>query len=160
LHDHSFTNIIFYLPSNLHWGLLKSCVELGVSIWLLTRVIILFFHLALDVLSTMLHTRLGLSHPLVLGVSHYVCNMCLDPMGIHLLCCTHGGERTTLHVVMWDAFEAIVENMRIHDLWEQTHVLPPLQPLHLRIDIVLLVDGVCMLVDVVIANPIWVDLVS
>jgi hypothetical protein len=55
-------------------------------------------------LSATLHTRLGLSHPLIFGVSHYICNLPLDPMGIHFLCCTHGGERATLHDVVQDVF--------------------------------------------------------
>ncbi len=63
LHDHSFTNIIFDLPSNLHWAHLKLCARLGVGIGLLTHSIIIFSHVALDVFSTTLHTGLGLSHP-------------------------------------------------------------------------------------------------
>jgi hypothetical protein len=69
----------------------------------------LFFHLDLYVFSTTLRTRLGFSHPLILGVSHWICNQPLDPMGIHLLCCVH---------------------------W------------------------ICTLMDVVVINPIQIDLVS
>ncbi len=32
--------------------------------------------------STMLHTRLGLSHPLIIGVSHYICSQPSNIMGI------------------------------------------------------------------------------
>jgi hypothetical protein len=85
LHNHSFTNIHSNLPFDLHQTHLRSCV----GIWLLACLIILFFHLALNVFSTTLCTRLGFSHPLVLGVSHWICNQPLDPMGIHLLCCVH-----------------------------------------------------------------------
>ncbi len=68
-----------------------------------------FFRLYLYVFSTTLHTRLGFSHPLILGVSHWICNQPLETMGIHLLCCVH---------------------------W------------------------ICTLMDVVVTNPIQIDLVS
>jgi len=104
----------------------------------------------LDVFSTTLRIQLGLSHPLVLGVSHCICNQPLDPMGIHLLCCAHGEERITLH----DAFVAIVKDAGLHVSQERTLVFPPLalQFLCCRVNIVLSIDGVRMLKDVVIAD--------
>jgi hypothetical protein len=36
-------------------------------------------------------------------------------MGIHLLCYTHGGERTTSHDVVWDAFVCI----HYYKMWVQ-----------------------------------------
>jgi len=80
LHDHSFTNIISNLPSNSHWACLKSCAGLSVGTWLLTRPIITFSCVTLDVFSTVLRTRLGFSLPLVLKVSHYICNPHGDPL--------------------------------------------------------------------------------
>jgi hypothetical protein len=74
LHDHCFVYILFYLLSNSHWTCLKSCVGLVAGTWLLTCPIIFFFCLPSDVFSTTLHTRLGHSHHLILGVSHYICN--------------------------------------------------------------------------------------
>jgi hypothetical protein len=47
-------------------------------------------------------------------------------MGFHVFCYTHGGERTTLHDVVWDAFVAITKNARFHVLQKQTHILSPL----------------------------------
>jgi hypothetical protein len=47
---------------------------LGVGAWLLACLVILFFPLPLDVFFMALCTRLDLSHPLVLGVSHCICN--------------------------------------------------------------------------------------
>jgi hypothetical protein len=98
---------------------------MGVDVWLLIRLIILFFHLPSNVCSTTLHTKLGLSHPLVLGVSHCVCNQPLDPMGIHLLYCEHGGERMTSHDVVQNVFTTIARNVGFHVSQKQTHVLPP-----------------------------------
>jgi hypothetical protein len=85
-------------------------VGLSANVWLLTCLVILFFHLLSDDFSTTLHTRLGLSQPLILGVSHYICNQPLDPMGIHLLCCMHGGERMASHDVVQDVFGAIAKD--------------------------------------------------
>jgi len=117
-----------------------------------------FFRMPLDVFSTALHIRLGISHPLVLGVSHCIFNQPLNPTRIHLLHCAHGGERMALH----DAFGAIVENARFHVSQEQSHVLPPLalQFLPCQVNILLSINGVHMLADVVIVDPTWIDLVS
>jgi hypothetical protein len=75
-------------------------VGLGVSDWLLAHLVIPFFCLVLDVFSTTLHMRFGLSHPLVIGMSHCICNQPLDLMGIHILHYVHGGERMASYNVM------------------------------------------------------------
>jgi hypothetical protein len=74
LQNHSFINILFNLPFDLHQRHLRLCVRLGAKVWFLACLIIFLFHLPLDVFSITLCTRLGLSHPLILGVSHCVCN--------------------------------------------------------------------------------------
>ncbi len=60
------------------------------------------------------------------------------------------------HNVVRDVFAAIVRNVRFYVLRDQTHVLlfPTLQYSCHQIDIVLYVDGVCMLVDIVIVDPL------
>jgi hypothetical protein len=63
-----------------------------------------FFCLNSNVFSFTMCTKLGLPHLLALGLSHYIDYQSLNPMGIHLLCCTHGKEKTTSHDVMWNAF--------------------------------------------------------
>jgi hypothetical protein len=83
-----------------------------------------FFCLPLDVFPTPLCIRLGLSHPLVLGVSHYIYSQHLDPMGIHLFYCMHGGENMALHDVQ-NAFTAIVRDAKFNVLRRESHVLPP-----------------------------------
>jgi hypothetical protein len=162
LHNHSLNIIFFYLFFDLHRTCLKLCAGQNAKAWLLTYPIIFFFPLLSNVFSTTLHIRLSISHPLVLGVSHYICSQPLDPMGIHLLPCVHGGERTTLHYVGRDVFVAIMKDVKFHVLWEQTHILPPLalKYLHNWVNIVLLIDIVRTLVDVVITDPTRVDLVS
>jgi hypothetical protein len=83
-------------------------------------------------------------------------------MGIHLLRCTHGGERTTSHDVVQGGFAYIMKDARFHVLWEQTHIFLPLflQSFYWRVDIVLSIDGIHTLVDVVITDFIQTYLVS
>jgi hypothetical protein len=120
LHDHFFSNIIFYLFFDLHWVRLRSCVRLGAGAWLFICLMIPFYWLASKTFSIALRICLGLPHPLVLGFSHCICGQLLDPIGIHLLHCAHGGERTTSHDVMWDAFVYIVK-----DAWLKFYVNTP-----------------------------------
>jgi hypothetical protein len=75
--------------------------------------------------SASLCTRLDFFHPLIVGVSHCICNQPLDPMGIHLVHCAHGEEKTTLHDFVRDAFATIVRNVRFHVPQEHTHFLSP-----------------------------------
>jgi hypothetical protein len=67
----------------------------------------------------------------------------------------------TSHDVVRNVFVAITKNAGFHVSQEQTHVLlPPTLQFSCRwIEIVLLVDGVHTLVDVVIVDPIQIDLV-
>jgi hypothetical protein len=75
-------------------------VGLCVGVQLSIHPIILFFHLASNVFSIVLRIRLGLSHPLVLRVSHCICSQLLNPMGIKIFRYIHGGERMALHDVV------------------------------------------------------------
>jgi hypothetical protein len=61
-----------------------------------------------------------------------------------------------MHDVVRNVFTAIVRDMGFHVLQKQTHVLSPLtlQSSCCRIDVVLLIDGVCTSINVVIVNPI------
>jgi hypothetical protein len=70
-----------------------------------------------------MHTRLGLPHSLALGFSHYISGQSLDPMGIHLFHCVHGGERMASHDVVWDVCASIVIYFDLYVVYEQTHVL-------------------------------------
>jgi hypothetical protein len=74
LHDHFFNIIFFCLLFDTHQTCLKLCAGQDAKALLLTCLIIFFFPLLSNVFSTTLHTRLSFSHPLVFGVSHYICN--------------------------------------------------------------------------------------
>jgi hypothetical protein len=132
LHNHSFINILFYLLFDSHQTHLRSCAGPCAGAWLLNHPINLFFRLLLNVFFTVVRTKLGFSHLLVLEVLHYICSQPLDPIGIHLFRCAHGGERTTLHNVVQDTFMIVATDVRFHVSGEQTHVLlpPDLQSSH------------------------------
>jgi len=85
---------IFVMFFNLHWVCLRSYVRPSVGAWSFVHLAILCFHLALDVFSFVLWTKLGLPHPLVLSLTHCIYSQLWNPMGIHLLHYAHGGKRT------------------------------------------------------------------
>lgn len=74
---------------------------------------------------------------------------------------SHGGEWTTSHDMVWNAFVSIARNIGFHVSCEQTQVLrpPSLQSSCEWVDIMLLVDGIRTLPNVVIVDPTWMDLI-
>ncbi len=64
--------------------------------------------------------QIGLLPSLALGLSHSIYGQPLDPMGIHLFCCAHGGNRTTSHDVVQDVFTSITRNASFHVAHQQT----------------------------------------
>jgi len=93
---------------------LRSCVKLGGGAGVLSIACLIILLLSLDVFSTLKHIRLGFSHPLVLGVLHYIYSQPLDLMGIHIFCCVHHEKRMALHDVVRGAFVTIAENAIFH----------------------------------------------
>jgi hypothetical protein len=51
---------------------LKSCIGLGSKAWLSTHLIIPSFDMAFDIFSITLHIRMDLSHPMAIGLTHYI----------------------------------------------------------------------------------------
>ncbi len=74
LHPFLFT---FWFALNM----LEVICGVGCEHLVINSPIIPFFRLHSNVFSTTLHIRLGLSHPLILGVSHCIYNQPLDFMG-------------------------------------------------------------------------------
>jgi hypothetical protein len=81
-------------------------------------------------------------------------------MGIHLLCCVHGNERIGTHDAIHDTFVAVVWDASFHMGRKQLHALPSttFNSSYQWIDIVLTKEGNRTLVNVVITDPMWVDL--
>jgi hypothetical protein len=63
LHDHSFNNIIFYLPFDLHQTCMKLCVKLSSNVWLLAHLVIPF--LCLPQMFSPLHCTLSWFFPIL-----------------------------------------------------------------------------------------------
>jgi hypothetical protein len=95
-----------------------------------------------------------------LDIFWFVCTHPIDPMGIHLLHCTHGNEHMRTHDGIHDTFVIIAWDVGFQVGWKQLHalLLTTFNFSHWQIDIVLTKDGICTLADIVIANPTWVDL--
>jgi hypothetical protein len=77
-------------------------------------------------------------------------------MGIHLLCCIHGVEHIGIHDIICDTFVNIASNISFHMGWEQLHVFfsTMFNSFRWRFGI----DGIHTLADIVIADPMQVDL--
>ncbi len=90
-----------------------------------------------------------------------MCTHLIDPMGIHFLCCAYGIKHMKTHDVVHNTFVAIMWNVSFHMGWEQLHALPSatLNYFHQQVNIVLTKNEICTLVDVVIANPMNVNLI-
>lgn len=136
-------------------------MNIGVGAWLFAHPIIPYFCSAFDVFSFMLHTRLGL-RGLVFGLIYCICGPPLDPTRTHLFRCSHGWEWITSHNAIRDVFASIMRNARFHVSCEQINVLlpPSVQFPWGWVDIMLSIDGTCIWVDMVIADPIQANLVS
>jgi hypothetical protein len=122
MHEHSFSNIISKLYNNYHRVQLRSCA-LGLSAWLSIHPIISFFRMASDIFSLILHTKLGLPHPTIHGLSQCICSQAINPIGIHLLCCVHGGKHMATNDAIQNSFTSIVKDVGFHVLYKQTHLL-------------------------------------
>jgi hypothetical protein len=81
-------------------------------------------------------------------------------MDIHLLRCTHGNECTRTHDVICDTFATIVQNVVLHMGCEQLHLIPltTFNSFQWRVNIVFTKYGIHTLANVIIANPMWMDL--
>jgi hypothetical protein len=103
---------------------------------------------------------LGLPHPSILGIPWCVCTHPINPMGIHFLRCVHGNKCTGIHNAIRDNFAVITQDANFHVGREQLHALPSttFNSSCQWVDIVFNKDGICTLVDVVIANPTWTNL--
>ncbi len=97
MHKHSFSNMILKLSLNCHHIQLRSCACPSLIAWIFICPIISSFRMAFNIFSLALQTRLGFPHPMVHGFSQCIYGQVIDPRGIHLFCCAHGGEHRATH---------------------------------------------------------------
>ncbi len=81
-------------------------------------------------------------------------------MGIHFLHCAHSNKHIGTHDAICDTFVVIARNVDFHMGWEKLHALLSIMfnSFCRRINIVLTKNGICTLIDIVIADPMQVDL--
>jgi hypothetical protein len=104
-----------------HHAWILSCSNLGMGNWLIIRSIFLAFQLSSLVFSTIFQMWFRLLHFSLVVIFWFVCTHPIDPMGIHLLHCTHGNEHMRIHDGIHDAFVIIAWNVRFHVGWKQLH---------------------------------------
>jgi hypothetical protein len=68
--------------------------------------------------------QFGLHHPSIVSIPWCVCTHPIDPMGIYLLHCVHGNERTGTHDAIHDTFATITRDVNLHVGWKQLHAIP------------------------------------
>jgi hypothetical protein len=143
-----------------HCDQIWSCFSLVAGTWFIIQPIFPTFQLPSLFFCTTLHTWLGPPHPLIACILWCVCTHSIDLMGIHLLSCVHDNERSRIHDAIHDTFVAITWNDGFHLWWKQLHALPltTFNSYCQWVDIVLIKDDICTLVDIIIIDPTWVDL--
>ncbi len=153
LHYHTLSNILSNGISKSHCAWILSCFSLGASVCLTTWPIISSFWLTSIIFSTTHWIWLGLPHASIANVPWCICTHPIDPMGIHFLHCAHGNKHTWTHdAIAWDA--------GFHMGWDQLHAFlsNTFNLFYWQVDIVLTKNDICILIDVVSANPTWVNL--
>ncbi len=160
LHHHTFSKMFFNKISKTHHVRILSCSNLRVSIWLITQPVFQAFQLSSPSFFTTFRTRLGLPHLSIANIPRCMCTHPINATSVHLLRCTQGNEHMNTHDVIHGTFVVIAKDGDFHVGWKQLHTLPSttFHSFHQQVGIVLTKDGICTLVDVVIANPTWADL--
>ncbi|CAM6091882.1 unnamed protein product [Calypogeia fissa] len=118
------------------------------------------------IFTTSIRVRLGLPHPGLLGQPSCVCGHPVDPVGTHILRCSHGSKWTAIHNDIRDVLAAIARDVGpdvgYHVTMEETHVLSTVDGIldQRCADNVFSWAGVRALVDIVVADPIGASMVS
>jgi hypothetical protein len=156
----TLSNMIFDGIFEAHHAQILSCFGPGVGAWFIVRPIFLGWQLVFPIFSTTFWIQLQLPHPSIVSIFQCVCTHPIDPIGIHLLHCVHVNECIKTYDTVCDTFAAIVYDVGFHMGWEQLHalLLNTFNSSHQRVDIVLIKDDTCTLVDIVVIDPTWVDL--
>jgi hypothetical protein len=126
LHHHTFFNMFSNGIFKAHHAQILSWFGPGVSVWFIIQPIFPTFQLSSQVFSTSLRTWLELSHPSIASLLWCVHTHPIDLMGIHLLLCAHGNERTKTHDAIRDTFAAIVQDVSF--MWDENNYMHFFQP--------------------------------
>jgi len=160
LHHHIVINMFSNEILDTRHAQILSCLGLRVSAWFIIQPIFSTFQLSSPIFSTTLWMWLGLTHPSITSLPQCVCTHPIDPMGIHFLCCAHGNECMGTHDAIHNTFVIIVWDVGLYIGQEQLHALPlaRLDSFCWWIKIVFTKDAIRTVIDIVITNPLHVDL--
>jgi hypothetical protein len=159
LHYHTFSDMLSNMIFETHHVQILLCFGLGAIAWFTTQLIFPTFRLSSLVFSTTLWMWLGLPNLSIVCIPWCVCTHPIGPIGVHLLCCTHGNRHMGTHDAIHDTFASIVGNVNFHVRWKRLHVFPStmFNSSCQWVKIVLTKDDIHTLIDVFIANPMWAD---
>jgi len=120
----------------------------------------LTFWLSSPSFSTTFQMWLGLPHPSIACIPWCMCTHPINVTSLHILCCAHGNEHMSTHDVVHDTFVAIAWDANFHVGQEQLHLIfsTSFHSFCRWIDVVFTKNGICILINVVIANPTQADL--
>jgi hypothetical protein len=160
LHHHTLSNMFFDGTFKAHYVQILSCSGPWVGIWLTAWQVFPAFRLVSSIFYTTFCTQLGLPHPSIIGIPRCVCTHPIDPMGIHLLRCAHGNECIGTHDAICNTFVAIARDVGFHVGQKQLHAFlsTTFNSSRWRVDIMLTKNGIRTLADIVIADPMWANL--
>ncbi len=137
-----------FIPS--HSPTLSGAWALGLHFWLAP----------LQALALVTNSKLGLwhiPHPIVAHISWCECVHTIDDLGLHLLCCPCGNERILAHDTLWDINATITSKNGTHIQREVFHLFP--HHTWRWVDLVITKDKFWTLADIIIVNPIRLNLV-
>jgi hypothetical protein len=152
--------MLFDKISKAHRAQNLSCFGQGVGVWFIAWPIFTTFQFFSLFFSTTFCTWLGLPHPSIVSFLPCACTHPIDPMGIHLLHCSHGNEHTSTHVVICNTFAIVAQDISFHLGQKQLHAFlsTTFNSSCWWINIVFTIDEIHILVDIIIANPMQTDL--
>jgi len=125
LHKQEFASLLTNVPSNVMWTHLCSCVGPVARAWLLACFSTLSLCLSSTHFLIALCIRFNISHPTILHLSQCQCDLTIDDLGIHLLCCSCGNEHITTHHTFQNAITTIALETGTHIQKEVSHLFPP-----------------------------------
>jgi hypothetical protein len=159
LRHRTLFNMLFNKIFETCYSQILPCSRLRTNVWFITQLVFFTFWLSFLVFATTLRMQ-GLPHPSIACMPWCVCTHPIDPMGIHLLRCVHSNEHIKTHDGICDTFVTSVRDVNFHVGWKQLHALPSttFNSSCRWVDVVFTKYGIHTLVDVIIVNPTWTDL--
>ncbi len=131
-----------------------------VGAWLIIWPIFLGFQLVFSIFLTIFWIHFGLPQPSIASVPQCICTHPIDPMDIHLLRCVCDNKHIETHDVICDTLLPLC--MMLASRWVENNYMHfpsnMFNSFRQQVDIVFTKDDICTLVDIIIVDPTWMDL--